>query len=220
MPNQRGFSKIAIIIIVLILIGGAYFVFSKKGENVIVQNAKNQNSQSSNSSIDQLSTDNWKTYRNDEFGFEIKYPFSWLYKDVSDANLSAYLVLGAKKDFDNNILPVFSMGAREENGAMWIAYGAEIDNDENIAITKSIESLLEEKEYRHTAEIKKEEDIIVNGKNGKIIYIKGNQSSNNIDRWVFIPGDDGFLYLLGIVFDKPLYSDIFNQIISTFKTVK
>ena len=52
MPNQKGFSKIAIIIIVLILIGGACFVFSKKDRSISIQDTKNQNSQSSNSSAD------------------------------------------------------------------------------------------------------------------------------------------------------------------------
>lgn len=46
MSNQKGFSKVAVIIIVLILIGGAYFVFSKKAKNVPAQNTENQNSQS------------------------------------------------------------------------------------------------------------------------------------------------------------------------------
>ena len=76
MSNQKGFSKIAIIIIVLILIGGGYFVFSKKDRSVSIQDTENQNSQSSNLSIDQLSTDNWKTYKNDRYGFEVKYPSS------------------------------------------------------------------------------------------------------------------------------------------------
>ena len=51
MPNQKGFSKIAIIIIVLILIGGVYFVFSKKDGSISIQDTENQNSRSN-----QLST--------------------------------------------------------------------------------------------------------------------------------------------------------------------
>ena len=42
MSNQKGFSKIAtIIIIVLILIGGAYFIFSKKDKNISSNQVKN-----------------------------------------------------------------------------------------------------------------------------------------------------------------------------------
>src|SRR3989338_8466651 len=41
MLNQKGFSKVAIIIIVLILIGGAYFVFSRKDRSVSIQDVKN-----------------------------------------------------------------------------------------------------------------------------------------------------------------------------------
>ena len=50
MSNQKGFSKVAIIIIVLILIGGAYFVFIKREKNIPTQDNENQNSQSSKSS--------------------------------------------------------------------------------------------------------------------------------------------------------------------------
>ena len=81
MPNQKGFSKIAIIIIVLILIGGAYFVFSKKDRSVSIQDVTNQNSQSDNSPTDQLSMDNWKTYRNEQYDFEFKYPLAWILRD-------------------------------------------------------------------------------------------------------------------------------------------
>ena len=89
MPNQKGFSKIAIIVIALILIGGAYFVFNKKDENIIVQNKKNQSSQLSNSSTDQLSTDSWKTYRNERYGFEIKVPSDW--ETISDSGNNLFV---------------------------------------------------------------------------------------------------------------------------------
>ncbi|MBM2817814.1 MAG: hypothetical protein HW401_404 [Parcubacteria group bacterium] len=49
MPNQKGFSKVAIIIIVLILIGGAYFVFSKKDRKISIQDIENKDSQSNQS---------------------------------------------------------------------------------------------------------------------------------------------------------------------------
>ena len=76
MSNQKGFSKVAIIIIALIVIGGAYFVFSKKSGNISIQDTENQNSQSNNSSADQLSTENWKTYN--KYGFEFKHPSEWI----------------------------------------------------------------------------------------------------------------------------------------------
>lgn len=77
MSNQKGFSKVAIIIIVLILIGGAYFVFSKKDKNIPAQNTENKNSQLSQSIDGDLSMNNWKAYRNDQYGFEFKYPTNW-----------------------------------------------------------------------------------------------------------------------------------------------
>ena len=81
MFNQKGFSKVAIIIIVLILIGGAYFVFSKKDKNIPTQDTENKSSQSSQSIGGGLSISDWKTYKNDEYGFELKYPSVWTLRD-------------------------------------------------------------------------------------------------------------------------------------------
>ena len=77
MSNQKGFSKISIIIIVLILIGGAYFVFSKKDKSIPAQNTENQNSQSKQSSTRNSTINNWSTYKNDKYGFEFQYPSTW-----------------------------------------------------------------------------------------------------------------------------------------------
>ena len=87
MFNQKGFLKIAIIIIVLILIGGAYFVFSKMDKNIPAQNTENQNSQANQSSDVNLPMDNWKTYRNHKYGFEIKYPNNFVVSRQTDDSL-------------------------------------------------------------------------------------------------------------------------------------
>ena len=109
MSNQKGFSKVAIIIIVLILIGGAYFVFSKKDKNIPAQNTEDQSSQSSQSIGGELSVSEWKTYRNDQYGFEFKYPLFYKEPDVFTRHypylLGANLIKNEQpKDFNIRII--------------------------------------------------------------------------------------------------------------------
>ena len=151
MPNQKGFSRIAIIIIVLILIGGAYFVFSKKDENVIVQNAKNQNSQSGNSSTDQLSTDNWKTYN--KYGFEFKHPSEWITsKDDSIIKYHWYLT---------DDLLFFSPNRKSPKDSLVMAFSLS-DNSKNNYTIDSLAACSnpEDSEARFIGECK---DVLING---------------------------------------------------------
>src|SRR3989338_4511343 len=105
MPNQKGFSKIAIIMIVLILIGGAYFVFSRKDKNISFLNTENQNNlvasktETIPSNIPENKTDNisqmgekdttsdWKMYRNDKYGSEGKYPERYKIKETFSSDI-------------------------------------------------------------------------------------------------------------------------------------
>ena len=114
MSNQKGFSKIAIIIIVLILIGGAYFVFSKKVENIPAQNTENESSQSSQSIGGDLSMSDWKTYRNEEYGFEIEYPKNWLLKDnkINEFDYKIIEFIEPKNKYDLSI-GILKTSARE-----------------------------------------------------------------------------------------------------------
>ena len=59
----------------------AYFFFYKNGgylyNNQTNSNTQNSSTETADSYAKALATADWKTYKNDEYGFEVKYPKSW-----------------------------------------------------------------------------------------------------------------------------------------------
>ena len=95
--NKKILIIIGIILLTAILAGGFYLWSQNKTnlnqpnkQKVVVdgkqkQNQVNQQEQKkqqakndSNSAEEQIDTSNWKTYRNEEYGFEVKYPEDWI----------------------------------------------------------------------------------------------------------------------------------------------
>ena len=72
MKNKRGFSVVVLIIILAVLAGSGYFVW------------KNQTSDNSFTTAPAptagVDTSTWKTYRNDKYGFEFRYPPDYILK--------------------------------------------------------------------------------------------------------------------------------------------
>jgi len=72
MQKNQGFSAIALVIIFAVLAIGGYVVWKKQA--VAPSPAPADTNIPSTPSVDMT---DWKTYRNDEYGFELKYPSSW-----------------------------------------------------------------------------------------------------------------------------------------------
>lgn len=99
MKKQKGISTlvgIIIIIAVAVVAFGGVFVY----QYFSIQKANNQpqiqSQQQNQNQNDQ--TAGWKTYRNDEYGFEIKYPQDWKATDSVTMGEGVSLSLGYSKD--------------------------------------------------------------------------------------------------------------------------
>ena len=212
MFNQKGFSKIAIIIIVLILIGGAYFVFSKKDKNIPAQDTENKSSQSKQSSVGNLSLDNWKNYRNDQYGFEIKYPVDIFLLNENTNTLSHTLNNfhkysakdGSNPELANDISIVFKK--EMDKGCDWFE--------------TNLLSLSVPFEFKNIKGVKYETGA--EGE-GVVYYCVKNKDSQNvflIERWFLNPSYSTNLLKQDDYIDSRKQEEIFNQIISTFKFTK
>lgn len=84
MSNQKGFAKIVLIIVAVVLLGALGYVKLVKKPIVLNTTDQSQSSELEKQQINEM--DNWKTYRNERFGFEVKYPEKWREESCSSSN--------------------------------------------------------------------------------------------------------------------------------------
>ena len=80
MENNKGYMSVIVIIALVVIVAG-YFVFYKKSVPVAQQPIPAQKDQ----------TTDWKTYKNDKYGFEFKYPSTYLVKIFEESTVRGRL---------------------------------------------------------------------------------------------------------------------------------
>ncbi|KKT41258.1 MAG: hypothetical protein UW30_C0010G0014 [Candidatus Giovannonibacteria bacterium GW2011_GWA2_44_13b] len=101
--NNFGFGLIGIVIVlaVLAIVGGGYFYYQKNiklQENAPTGKSQVQdfekNTEKTTPTNSQIDTSTWKTYRNEKYGFEVKYPSNWQISERNMEGLNPFVVLG------------------------------------------------------------------------------------------------------------------------------
>ncbi len=119
MQTSKGFSLIlALVIIVAVLAGGAY-LYTKNKTVVPASNLEAKPPSAATSTA--VDTSDWKTYRNNEYGFEFKYPPNLVQqiiddKDTDPSERGTCLLLG-NYDTQTN-LDFLSHGGGDATGVM------------------------------------------------------------------------------------------------------
>jgi hypothetical protein len=216
MKNNKGIAAILIVLIIIgvLVLGGIYYFLVKKTqkpvsctlEAKICPDGSTVGRTGPNCEFAECpaeksdETADWKTYKNEEYGFEVKYPNNWYAEPEDLADLSAKLSIifgnypikesSGRKDYTSVNFVVEETPALDEYLNEMKKYGAKIE-ETNIASNKA---------YKTTA-------------TGKEVYL-----GDNLNPSISITTiHNNYMYGLLILYPNEISEKVFNQIVSTFR---
>ncbi|MBU4338530.1 hypothetical protein KKB43_04205 [Patescibacteria group bacterium] len=198
--NQKGISSILIILIIVgVLVGGGLVWYYQKTLQIISKPAPQV------TPVDE--TANWKTYRNDEYGFEVKYPTAWeISSDKSGVTISP------------NTPTTMSLKERQNLSELWPSFSIGFtDNKNNLSLNDFFK-----KEILPNLRLDIDHKVqqVKIGNNDAIVFVELGmieskeyimaQNSKFVE--IFFANEE-------VIPNTPVVP-IFNQILSTFKFIK
>jgi len=214
MKNQKGFVKILLVVIAIIAV--VLFVYMRMGNKTetipsdITDNKIDSGFQASEKDI----TADWKIYKNDQYGFELKYPENIFKLDKNTNTLSHMLnnfhKYSAKDGSDLGLASDISIVFKKENdkGCNWLETGLGL---------KSIGVAFE---FKNIKGVKYETGAEGEGVVYYCVKNKDNQNVFLIERWFLSASYSTDLPKQGDYIDSGKQEEIFNRILSTFKFTK
>jgi len=200
--DNKSFSKILILIIIIIitLVAGGFLAYQYllvPKEEVKVSEVKMLEEVKKPEEVTKDEIADWKTYKNEEYGFEIKYPKDW------------HAEAEANPTFPGQEPGVIKFGVSFENYPPGEGYEKKdwrliLLGIEETSITKWLDTMKETEG--------KIEEITINS-------LRGYKAVNPVGIYAFV-AKDKYVYSLMALFPDTITEKIFNQMFFTFRFLK
>lgn len=189
--NQKGIASLIIILIVvgILVIGGGtvyYFMLNQKS------NRSESNISNSNATADE--TASWKIFRDDRYGFEMKYPPEL---EISETEQEGAIYFHEIRDDGYLTSP-------------WLS----------IQILSLSDSNDQQKEYGDRKTDTKKSEIIIDGKIATLYMVNPMDKAERSRKSVFIKSTDGKFVIYIDLFEETFGGDLYKNILSTLKFFK
>jgi hypothetical protein len=198
--NQKGFASIALVVVIVIATGAVgYFVLVKKSEPV-AQQTMTPTKMPIVTLAPKNETASWETYRNEKYGFELKYPADWLTPILNDSTTS-------------NGHPAVSLSFPRKNTDF---YAVQMVNDTVFvskgSVEKNVDAFINSPAYRG---IKWGKEFLIT--NGRAFYYVNTGSKAGPSPTVYLVGPSGVWLMSSDLIEM---QDTLLSIASTFKFTK